>query len=134
MSIGPVDPAAGFAAWAPSVLGAGGVPANSTPGVPGENATGALTGLSGVSAGSAVGGSAPAPGADFGTLLANGLTKVDQLQRSADELAVQAATGDLSNLHDYTVAATEASVATQLTATLRNKAIEAFTEIMRMPI
>jgi len=134
MSIGPIDPTAGFAAWAPSVLGGGGVAANSTPGVPGENATGAPTGLSGITAGSGVGGSAPASGTDFGTMLADGLTKVDQLQRTADELAIQAATGDLANLHDYTVAATEASVATQLTATLRNKAIEAFTEIMRMPI
>jgi flagellar hook-basal body complex protein FliE len=52
----------------------------------------------------------------------------------ADTLAVQAATGDLSNLHDYTIAATEAAVTTQLTTAVRNKALEAFTEIMRMSI
>ena len=48
--------------------------------------------------------------------------------------AVQAGTGDLQNLHDYTLAATEASTATQLTTAVRNKALEAFNEIMRMPI
>lgn len=133
MSIGPVEPPAGFAAWMPSILESTNA-SNGTPGVPGENATGALTGLSGVTGTSGVGGATPTADSDFGTLLAQGLDKVDSLQRNADELAVQAATGDLENIHDYTVAATEASVATQLTANLRNKAIEAFTEIMRMPI
>jgi flagellar hook-basal body complex protein FliE len=133
MSIGPVEPTAGFAAWMPSVLNAGSA-TNGTPGVPGENATGALTGLSGITGTSGVGSSTPTADADFGTLLAQGLDKVDSLQRNADELAVQAATGELENLHDYTIAATEATVATQLTANVRNKALEAFTEIMRMPI
>ena len=32
------------------------------------------------------------------------------------------------------MAATEASVTTQLTVAVRNKAVEAFNEIMRMPI
>jgi flagellar hook-basal body complex protein FliE len=47
---------------------------------------------------------------------------------------VQAATGDLGAIHDYTIAATETSVATQLTVAVRNKAIEAFSEIMRMQV
>ena len=51
-----------------------------------------------------------------------------------DNLAVQAATGDLTAIHDYTITATEAAVATQLTTAVRNKALEAFQEIMRMSI
>jgi flagellar hook-basal body complex protein FliE len=75
-----------------------------------------------------------AAGADFGSMLSNGIERLEGLHDRADNLAVQAATGNLDNLHDYTVAATEASVATQLTTAVRNKALEAFQEIMRMHI
>lgn len=78
--------------------------------------------------------SAGAVGLDFSSMLSTGIERLEGLQDRADGLAVQAATGDLANLHDYTVAATEASVATQLTTAVRNKALEAFQEIMRMPI
>jgi flagellar hook-basal body complex protein FliE len=73
-------------------------------------------------------------GPSFGDVLAGGLERLQSVHDRADGLAVQAATGDLSNLHDYTIAATEASVTTQLTTAVRNKALEAFTEIMRMSI
>ena len=73
-------------------------------------------------------------GVNFGDMLAGGLQRLEAANDRADQLAVQAATGDLSNLHDYTIAATEASVTTQLTTAVRNKALEAFTEIMRMSI
>ncbi len=52
----------------------------------------------------------------------------------ASDLSVKAATGDLDSIHDYTIAATEAQVATQLTVAVRNKAVEAFNEIMRMSV
>ncbi|MBB3043014.1 flagellar hook-basal body complex protein FliE [Nocardioides sp. LMS-CY] len=73
-------------------------------------------------------------GAAFGDLLVDGLDRLEAVQDKADKLAVQAATGDLDDIHDYTVAATEASVTAQLTVAVRNRALEAFTEIMRMPI
>ncbi|MGA8257253.1 MAG: flagellar hook-basal body complex protein FliE [Nocardioides sp.] len=75
-----------------------------------------------------------ASGPAFGDLVLDGLDRLDGVQRTADKLAVQAATGDLQNLHDYTIAATEAQVTTQVTVALRNKAVEAFTEIMRMQV
>ena len=75
-----------------------------------------------------------AGGVDFAHLLANGLERLQGLHDRTDQLAVQAATGDLTSLHDYTIAATEATVATQLTTAVRNKALEAFQDIMRMSI
>jgi len=72
--------------------------------------------------------------ADFGSLLSQGLERLQGLHTQTDQLAVKAATGDLTAMHDYTIAATEASVATQLTTAVRNKALEAFNEIMRMSV
>ena len=77
-------------------------------------------------------GAGAAGAADFGNLLADGLQKLQGLQDTSDNLAVKAATGDLTNVHDYMIASTEASVATELTVAVRNKALDAFTEIMRM--
>ncbi|HEX2174461.1 MAG TPA: flagellar hook-basal body complex protein FliE [Nocardioidaceae bacterium] len=73
-------------------------------------------------------------GPSFADALSGGLERLQSVHDRADGLAVQAATGNLSNLHDYTIAATEAAVTTQLTTAVRNKALEAFTEIMRMSI
>ncbi|RLV56465.1 flagellar hook-basal body complex protein FliE [Aeromicrobium phragmitis] len=72
--------------------------------------------------------------ASFGDLVLQGIERLEQTQDAAADLAVDAATGDLQNLHDYTIAASEAAVTTQLTVAVRNRAVEAFTEIMRMPI
>ncbi|MDP3890240.1 flagellar hook-basal body complex protein FliE [Nocardioides sp.] len=79
-------------------------------------------------------GTAGPEGPAFGDFLIDGLDRLQGIQQKADGLAVQAATGDLTNIHDYTIAATEAAVTTQLTVAVRNKAVEAFTEIMRMHV
>jgi flagellar hook-basal body complex protein FliE len=70
----------------------------------------------------------------FAEALAKGLQSVQDAQTKQDTLATQAATGDLTNVHDYTVAAAEAKLATSLTVALRDKAIGAFNEIMRMQV
>lgn len=72
--------------------------------------------------------------ADFGSMVLDGLDRLEQVQDRSDQLSVKAATGDLNAIHDYTIAATEAQVTTQLTVAVRNKAVEAFTEIMRMQV
>ena len=41
---------------------------------------------------------------------------------------------DLTNVHDYTFAAADAKLDTSLTVALRDKAIGAFNEIMRMQV
>jgi flagellar hook-basal body complex protein FliE len=92
---------------------------------------GPMTSLAGIAP------AAPAP-ADAtratGNTFANALDNLEAAQDNADALAVQAATGDLTDIHNYTIAATEASVTTQLTVAVRDRAVEAFNEIMRMQI
>jgi len=73
-------------------------------------------------------------GGEFGSILATKIGELDALHKTSDTLAVKAVTGDLTDIHDYTVAANEATAATQLVVQVRNKAVEAFNEIMRMPL
>ncbi|MFD1505475.1 flagellar hook-basal body complex protein FliE [Georgenia yuyongxinii] len=68
----------------------------------------------------------------FGVSLASAVDNLTAAQAKSSDLAVKAVTGDLDDVHDYTIAATEAAVTLELTAALRNKAVDAFTEIMRM--
>jgi flagellar hook-basal body complex protein FliE len=75
---------------------------------------------------------ATAAGAGFGSLVTNGLDQLQSMQTNSDNLALQAATGSLTDVHDYIIAATEANLATQLTVAVRDKALDAFNEIMRM--
>ena len=82
---------------------------------------------------------APAPSAvsDGGVAFAGVLGSVEQLQQlqsTSNELAVKAVTGDLDDVNDYTIASAQSSLALELTAAVRNKAVEAFTEIMRMQV
>ena len=70
----------------------------------------------------------------FGDMVAQALQNVQATQASADQLAQSAATGNATDVHDYMIAATKANLATELTVAVRNKAVEAFTEIMRMQI
>jgi flagellar hook-basal body complex protein FliE len=71
-------------------------------------------------------------GTDFAGILGSGLENLQGLQTRSDDLAVQAATGSLTDVHDYMIASSEASLATELTVAVRNKALDAFNEIMRM--
>ena len=92
---------------------------------------GSLTGLSGIGASEGTD-SATGPNSDFASLLSNSLEKVQDLQSKSSSLAVQVADGTLQDPAQYTMASTEASLALDLTMAVRNKAVEAFQEIMRM--
>ena len=94
----------------------------------GTGGTAATGQVQGVQAGQGV------RGDDFASAIGDGLRAVENLARTASAKAVQAATGDLTDVHDYVIAATQAQVATELTTTVRNKALEAFNDIMRMQL
>ena len=82
----------------------------------------------------AVSAAAPAGSSSFSDMLVGALENLDATQTKADNLAVQAATGDLKDIHDYTIAATEATLATELTVAVRDKAVRAFESIMTMGV
>ena len=92
-----------------------------------------LTNVAGVGGGDAAGG-VQGTGKGFGDMVSKAIDNVQQTQATADDLATKAATGDLTDVHDYMLAATQASVTTELTVAVRNKAVEAFNDIMRMQI
>ena len=91
---------------------------------------GAVSGVAGATTGVP-----QAQGADgFASILASSFDALQGTQKTADTLATQAATGDLKDVHDYMIASSEAALATEMVVTIKNKAVEAFNEIMRMPV
>ncbi len=70
----------------------------------------------------------------FAAVLASSFDALQRTQKSTDALATRAATGDLKDVHDYMIASNEAALATEMVVTIKNKAVEAFNEIMRMPV
>ena len=95
----------------------------------------AVTGLAGVTGAPDAVAQAPAAGDNgFASVLASSLDQLQATQSTSDGLAVQAATDDLRDVHDYMIAANEAKLATEMLVTVKNKAVEAFNEVMRMPV
>lgn len=95
----------------------------------------AIGALSGVTATTGVTAAQPTSGtggAAFGNTLAGAVDDLQQLQGTSDKLAIQAVTGNLDDIHDATLASTRAQVTLELVAGVRNKAVDAFNEIMRM--
>lgn len=79
--------------------------------------------------------SSPAGGNNsFADAVGGAVANLEASQQKADGLAQQVATGQLRDIHDFMIASTEASVATELTLAVRNKVVDAFNQIMQMPI
>ena len=106
-------------------------------------ATNATQGVNAGSAGGAAGtvagvGATPSTssttGNGFGDVVVKALDGLQSVQDNADGLAVKAATGDLTDVHNYTIAASEANLATDFTVAMRDKALEAFQSIMGMQV
>lgn len=94
-----------------------------------------LPGLSGVALPSMPAVDAAAkPDEGFAAMVTQGIENLQELHQTTDTLAVQAATGDLKDIHDYMIASSQSGLATEMTVAVRNKAVEAFTEIMRMSV
>lgn len=78
--------------------------------------------------------SAPATAAAQPSAFAESLKKVSDLTGAADGLAQGVATGQLTDVHQFTTAAAKAQLGVELTVAVRNRAVEAYQEIMRMQV
>lgn len=71
---------------------------------------------------------------NFAAYLKQSIEKVNQLQVESDHLTEKLVSGKDVDLHEVMIASQKASITMQLTLELRNKAIEAYQEIMRMQV
>lgn len=60
--------------------------------------------------------------------------KVNDLSQQSDQAIQQLATGENRNLHETMIAVEKASLSFLFMSQVRNKALEAYQEIMRMPV
>lgn len=71
---------------------------------------------------------------EFGQYLAEALANVEAAQQEAASAAQRLATGEIKDIAEVTIASEKASLALQLTVQVRNKVLEAYQEMMRMPV
>jgi flagellar hook-basal body complex protein FliE len=82
----------------------------------------------------AVSSSVETAGIDFGKVLDKVMSDVAALQQKAAAMQEAYALGRVENLAEVVTATQEAGVALQLVVAVRNKVIEAYQEISRMPV
>jgi flagellar hook-basal body complex protein FliE len=83
--------------------------------------------------GAAGAGAAPtAPG--FGEALGRGLQQVSALEHQADALIEDMATGGPTKIHEVMAATSQAGLATDLLVQVRDRALEAYQEVMRLQL
>ncbi len=70
----------------------------------------------------------------FAQLLSQKLGGVVDLQNEADAASQAVATGQSSDLAGATVAVEKASIAIDLVSSIRNKAVDAYQDVMRMQV
>lgn len=70
----------------------------------------------------------------FGETLKEFISDVNEMQKVSAEKTVKFATGEIKDLHEVMAAAEEASISMMLLIELRNKALDAYKELMRTPV
>ncbi len=70
----------------------------------------------------------------FGDILSNLVTSVNDSQKAGDMAVEQLQSGDASHLHDVMIAVEEADISLRMLVQMRNKALSAYEEIMRMQL
>lgn len=70
----------------------------------------------------------------FAAYLKEALTKVSDLEKESTALTEAFAAGTTDNIHQVLIAAEKAEIALQFTMQIRNKILDAYSEIMSMQI
>lgn len=70
----------------------------------------------------------------FGDILSNLVTSVSNSQKAGDVAVEQLQSGDASHLHEVMIAVEEADISLRMLVQMRNKALSAYEEIMRMQL
>ncbi|MDD2557221.1 MAG: flagellar hook-basal body complex protein FliE [Desulfuromonadaceae bacterium] len=70
----------------------------------------------------------------FADMLADAVSQTNQAQLDADKAAVALQTGKAENLHEVMLSMEEADISMRLLVQMRNKALDAYQEIMRMQV
>lgn len=70
----------------------------------------------------------------FSDFLNGAIQQVSDLQNQSDQLNEDFALGKTDNIHQVMIAAEKADMALQFTVQIRNKILDAYSEIMRMPV
>ncbi len=73
-------------------------------------------------------------GKSFSENLTETLGKVNNLQLSADKSIEDLATGKTQSIHETMLSLSKADISFRLTMQIRNKIVEAYQDIMRMPV
>jgi len=91
-----------------------------------------VTGAAGVNATQVAGAAKPAEG--FSDTITNALEAVSEAEFSADAIAESIATGGDASVQELMTSMTKAQLSVDLLVQVRNKAVEAYQEIMRMQV
>jgi flagellar hook-basal body complex protein FliE len=75
-----------------------------------------------------------APTEDFSKMMGEMVTKVNDMQVDADKKIQSLASGEAKGLHEVMLSVEKASISFQFLNQVRNKAVEAYQEIMRMQV
>lgn len=71
---------------------------------------------------------------DFYKSAINLLEETNKMELEADQKSLELAMGKTSNIEDVLIAQEKANILLQFTIQVRNKAVESYKEIMRMPL
>ena len=91
-----------------------------------------ISGINGIA--SVTGTQAAKPASGFGDIVAKAVEAASEAEKQADAIAQDIAIGGDSSVQDLMVAMTKAELGIDLLVQMRNKAVEAYQEIMRMQV